>query len=51
MKELLKVIICFLAVFGIIVFLRKIGQYNFVSFMAGMIWMGLWLLLCDYLDD
>lgn len=51
MKTLLKIVICFLAIFGIIMFLIKIEQYNFVSFITGMIWMALWLVICEYLDD
>lgn len=51
MKKTLKVLICFLGSFSVIMFLRKTGQYNFVSFIAGMIWMALWLGMCEYLED
>jgi hypothetical protein len=51
MKNIIKIVICFLAIFGIFMFLIKIGQYNFISFITGMIWMALWLGICEYLDD
>jgi len=51
MKKLLKIVICFLLALGIIMLLTKIGQYNFISLVAGMIWMALWLVICEYFND
>ena len=51
MKIILKFLISCLAIMGIFMILIKIEQYNFVSFISGMIWMGLYLVLSEYLDD
>jgi len=50
MKFIIKLIVSALAILGIFFILIKIEQYNCISFIAGTIWGGIYLLLCEYID-
>jgi hypothetical protein len=51
MKWILKIIICFILQLVFMFSLKYLGQYNFVSYMFGLIEMGLYLIVVNVIDD
>lgn len=51
MKIFLKIIICFILQIVFIFSLKYLRQYNFVSYMFGLIQMGLYLIIVNVIDD
>lgn len=51
MKIFLKIIICFILQIVFIFLLKYLKQYNFVSYMFGLIQMGLYLIIVNVIDD
>lgn len=51
MKWILKIIICFILQIVFMFSLKYLRQYNFVSYMFGLIQMGLYLIIANVIDD
>lgn len=50
MKLILKIIIAIIFNFAFTLFLIKINQYNFISYILGTIQIGIYLIICDEMD-